>query len=217
MSLVNEALKKAHLEATRQRTEAAALVAPRPAPKLYVPEIRKPNTGYVLALIAAVFVVVLSGTVARVTSRPGTTVISRKPTPLPAPSIQSDASASQPVIPMAVELHATNEPTAEAAEDSPVPPFDDRRSAEAADSSTNPPALPPSDLVDGKVYIQSVSLSATSKFLLNGILWSDKPLAILNNITLGPGEELEGVTVLAIEPKRVKLRAQGREFFVRLP
>jgi len=32
-----------------------------------------------------------------------------------------------------------------------------------------------------------------------------------------PGDDLGNVTVVSIEPKRVKLRAQGTEFFIRLP
>ena len=85
---------------------------------------------------------------------------------------------------------------------------------EAVTTSFTPP---PSELVEGKVYIQSIDVPNTPRLTLNGILWSDKPLAILNNITVSPGEELNEVTVVTIEPKRVKLRARGKDFFIRLP
>jgi hypothetical protein len=77
---------------------------------------------------------------------------------------------------------------------------------------------PPAGLVDGKVYLQAIDLPDAPKVKLDGIMWSDKkPLALINGITAAPGDDLGEVKVVAIEPKRVKLAALGKEFFIRLP
>lgn len=222
MSLVNEALKKAHGEASRKRVEATNQTEPRPAPRLYAPEIRKPNTGFVIALIATVFTVVLSATVLRVTASSGTAAagVSRgRTTPPPAvvASIQPRVSLSMPHEPTPSEaglkIEKAPETSIQASTDL------GRVQLPSANHETVTQSFTPSagGIVEGKVYLQSLNLPNAPTLSLNGILWSDKPLAVLNNITVSPGEEISDVTVIAIEPKRVKLQAQGKEFFIRLP
>jgi hypothetical protein len=223
MSLVNEALKKAHAEANRQRAEATATLVGRPAAKLHSPQVRKPKSEFVIALVGALFVVVLSATVLRVTagstpSLAGAARLQTAYTPTIVARIQPRVSLTAPPAPTPVETEKKKETPPETPNQAPADPAKielpiSKQYETVAQSFTSPPP----EIQQGKVYIQSLDLPNVPKLQLNGILWSDKPLAILNNVTVAPGEDLNDVTVIAIEPKRVKLSAQGKEFFIRLP
>jgi hypothetical protein len=52
---------------------------------------------------------------------------------------------------------------------------------------------------------------------LNGIAFSDQPVALFDDKVLAPGESIAGYKVVAIEPKRVRLEGPGGVVFVELP
>jgi outer membrane biosynthesis protein TonB len=52
---------------------------------------------------------------------------------------------------------------------------------------------------------------------LNGIAFSDQPVALFDDKVLAPGESIAGYKVVAIEPKRVQLEGPGGVVFVELP
>lgn len=227
MSLVNEALKKARIEAAQRRTEElgrAPTIHGRPPVKLYSPEMRRPKPIYVIALTLAVFTAVFSGTVIKLTASS-----SNKFSPPPrrgevdktatVPAIQPRISIPIPPAPV-VEPAGQQEPVAAVL---PEPKPSAPPAAKVDSPASNPePApqtgtIPASPLVEGKVYLQAIDIAGAPKLKLDGILWSAKPLAVINGITAAPGDDLSDATVIAIEPKRVKLRVQGTEFFIRLP
>jgi hypothetical protein len=44
---------------------------------------------------------------------------------------------------------------------------------------------------------------------LNGIAFSEQPVALFGNKVVAPGESVAGFKVVAIEPRRVRLEGQG--------
>jgi len=231
MSLVNEALKKARIEASHRQAELQAALPQQPTVKLYVPEVSPPRTGFTIGLIAAVFIVVLSLTAVRVSMRSGRLPLflsgaeavndsaakATIPPPVSTPTPPADSSAVE----TPSQADPTPKPVAETTVVSSAAPEKPASQYETVVESFQKPSQPPppeTPLVDGKVYIQSIDMPGAPKVNLGGILWSDKnPLAMINGISVSVGDEIADVTVVAIEPKRVKLKAQGREFFIRLP
>ncbi len=50
---------------------------------------------------------------------------------------------------------------------------------------------------------------------LNGIVYSpDHPIAVLDGRVMGPGETVQGFTVVAIESGRVKLQGHGMTVYL---
>ncbi|MCC5828213.1 MAG: hypothetical protein JJU36_02085 [Phycisphaeraceae bacterium] len=103
------------------------------------------------------------------------------------------------------------------------PPAGENESAqsgsEAGDASAlvEPPA-PLRPLVPGRTYRQVLEVSDAPKLRLDGISWSLYARgAIINQTMVEPGSELEDVWVIAIEPMRVLLRHEGREFYLAMP
>jgi hypothetical protein len=53
---------------------------------------------------------------------------------------------------------------------------------------------------------------------MTGIAWSDAiKVALINGMTLEPGDAYESVTVVSVEPKRVQLESGGVKFYLRMP
>lgn len=235
MSLVNEALKRARTQAAVQQTGDAPLrqvVMP-----IHYSEPKK-SIGpavWIAALGCSLFVIVGASVLC-------VTYLTKVQTQANAPAATADPApvvASVSVVPPRVSLptpSASTEvvtPAVPAASPAPVQPKPVQPDPVPADPATatapvaaaigatpTQPTAPaaPIGLTEGKVYMQSIDFPDVPKVKLDGILWSDKnPVAIINGITSAPGEDLDGVTVVAIEPKRVKLGTQGKEFFIRLP
>jgi hypothetical protein len=83
-----------------------------------------------------------------------------------------------------------------------------------------PPAPEPvkPNLVAGREYVQSLDLADVPALRLGAIAWSDAmKVALINGATVEPGQQVAGVTVKEIEPKRVLLEHEGRTFYLRLP
>jgi hypothetical protein len=83
-----------------------------------------------------------------------------------------------------------------------------------------PPAPEPvkPNLVAGREYVQSLDLADVPALRLGAIAWSDAmKVALINGATVEPGQQVAGVTVKEIEPKRVLLEHEGRKFYLRLP
>ncbi|MBI1369704.1 MAG: hypothetical protein GC162_13745 [Planctomycetes bacterium] len=81
-----------------------------------------------------------------------------------------------------------------------------------------PQAAPSNGLIEGRDYAKSVEIPNGPLLKLGGIACSDSiQLALLNGMTLEPGDSVDGVKVLKIEPKRVQLEYAGTKFFLRMP
>jgi hypothetical protein len=233
MSLVNEALKRARTQAAMQQTGNAPLAhlsrpVAQPKPMVSLPSV------LVGAGIGCVLVGIVCGVLfyqarshaklAEAAAMSAPVVPPRVSLPAPPPPVA--VTVPSPAKPTIVATVTEPKPDTKAASVPPPAPGASalaettvaKSSPVAPAAAPNPPPAPPSGVVDGKVYLQTIDLPDAPKVKLDGIMWSDKnPLALINGITAAPGDDLGEVTVVAIEQKRVKLTAQGKEFFVRLP
>jgi hypothetical protein len=65
------------------------------------------------------------------------------------------------------------------------------------------------------VYTGEVPVPGGGAVKLNGIVFSAaQPVAVLDGRVMGPGESIEGFTIVAIESGRVKLQGYGATVFV---
>lgn len=81
------------------------------------------------------------------------------------------------------------------------------------------PAVPapviPGGLEEGKVYAGEVPVPGGGNLKLNGIAFSqDQPIVVLDGRVMGPGEVIQGFTVVEIQSDRVKLQGHGATVFV---
>ncbi|HEX7183839.1 MAG TPA: hypothetical protein VF756_18565 [Thermoanaerobaculia bacterium] len=75
------------------------------------------------------------------------------------------------------------------------------------------PQTPPSE---PKTYVREVPVSGGGSIRLNGIAYSEQPVALFSDKVVGVGESIGGYTVVAIEQKRVQLQGQGQTVYVTL-
>lgn len=237
MSLVNEALKRARAQAAIQH--AANAPHAQVAAPVHYSEPKRSVVPIALALCGGCVLVTMACAAIVYVGR-ARTEIAPVAASIPASSLaaQTPLSAVQPRVslpPPPAQTAAPEPPVAVPAPTDPVlsqasapaatpgmPPAQSPSGGATSATSTSavaaPPAPPVPALVEGKVYLQALDLPEGPKVKLDGILWSDKnPVALINGISAAPGDDLDGLTVVAIEPKRVKLAARGKEFFVRLP
>jgi hypothetical protein len=79
------------------------------------------------------------------------------------------------------------------------------------------PAAPVGPVVDlpqppppeTRFYVREVPVEGGAALRLNGIAFSEKPVALFGEKVLAPGESVGGFTVMEIEAKRVKLQGPG--------
>ena len=77
-----------------------------------------------------------------------------------------------------------------------------------------PPAVEPGQ---ERVYQQEMPLPGGGALRLNGIAFSEQPVALFGDKVVAPGESVAGYKVLAIELRRVRLQGQGGVVVVELP
>ena len=241
MSLINDALKRARLEAARQDRDRAAAAIPS-APS-HVPQRRslaRPVALLLVLLAAAVVVFALSRSGAPLVSLTpapplGTTLGDR---PEPVPSVddgpgptplekQTTAAAASPASPEPAggtppserRSSATAQPPALAATTT-GPTLDPGPRAVAPDAApppaTTPQVGPPPEL-DGGSFVRSVQIPGGVLLELQGIAWSDThPVALINGNAIAVGEGLAGFLVQYIDRDRVELRGGEASFELRL-
>jgi hypothetical protein len=243
MSLIDEALKRAGLEA---RTDQRLVVAPSPWPNAQVGAARRSRkalwTGLLAGLASGLLVAVVF---LALPPRPRTAI----PNPQPAadrvaavspPERASESAAPAPVVehrpvrtwpegaaeaPAAPEgltarqsrLPTPSGPAAEAsgeAKTRPAPIMPVVIPPPAAASPAPPAAAAP---VDGKEYSHSLDLPDGARIALSGIAYSEtRPVAVLNGRVMGPGEMVGGYTIARILPDRVEFNGRGVTFAVLL-
>lgn len=68
---------------------------------------------------------------------------------------------------------------------------------------------------EGKVYTGELPVPGGGSVKLNGIAFSqDQPVAVLDGRVMGPGEVIQGFTIVSIESGRVKLQGHGMTVFL---
>ena len=126
----------------------------------------------------------------------------RRPTPqqieITPPAVRRPPPETVPAAPVVAP--------APAAEERPAPPPAAPTSAAPAENS---------GLVEGQAYTGEVPVPGGGSLKLNGIVFSqDHPIAVLDGRVMGPGESVQGFTVVAIESGRVKLQGHGATVFL---
>ena len=104
----------------------------------------------------------------------------------------------------------------------PTPPFDTARARIAAprepgSSGAAADGKPARGLPDGKIYAGEVTLPDGPKIALEGIVFSEtNPVALINGKVLPPGGVVEEFTIVSIKPDRVELNGRGVTIVVTL-
>lgn len=240
MSLINEALRRARLEAARQ--EAARRGEAPPVLPAALPDRRRLPWG--LFALAVVIGIVLAATAVWLLGwnrqqapapREATTgTVAAKPQDAARPP-GSATTAAHPMQEARVASGNTASPTEGTTSverpSAPSRPAETRTASKPHEGAPRPESkavkrvtapeheasASASSLVDGYTYVGSIDLKG-HHVVLGGIAWSSShPTALLNDAAVGKGDEVAGVRVLAVEPDRVKLGAEGKTFFLRLP
>lgn len=126
------------------------------------------------------------------------------------PRIEVVEETPAPVRPAPAPAPVTEAPPA-AAPSAPAPPAAPREEPAA-------PAvqLPQAPQAEPKSYVREVPVAGGGSIRLNGIAYSEQPVALFSDKVVGVGESIGGYTVVAIEQKRVQLRGQGETVYVTL-
>jgi hypothetical protein len=152
---------------------------------------------------------------------PPSPVIEEEPAPPVAEPPARPTQEEEPVIADMREREIVLNPAAarpqsapEARESEPAAPV-----APAPAPAAPEPAAPASVLEAGqeRIYQQEMPLAGGGTLRLNGIAYSEQPVALFGDKVVGPGESVAGYKVVAIEPRRVRLEGQGGVVVVELP
>lgn len=267
MSLIDEALKRARQEASRQDAEARELRY-RQVP--VIPGLRRrPRRSWLLPVVIAACLTagVGIGLGLSLARKSGEDIQAALP---PAPSVSTTAPVSQPVVqeapppvieeaaPPVVEVEKEESPAPVAPKPAPAAPpapepvpreeprIADMRTREISLSPAAPrpqpedlpapepatpvpaPATPavaepsapaPTPTAPGEVrtYQQEMPLPGGGALRLNGIAFSERPVALFGDKVVAPGETVSGYKVISIEARRVRLEGAGGTVVVELP
>ncbi len=228
MSLIDEALKRARQEAAKQDA-AAREQRWRQVPVIPALRVRPRRSGRTLLVVIAACLVLGLGigigislipmqAPAEPPAAPPTVKVAQAPPSAvePAPVSAPPAEVAEaPEEPAPAEVPAEPEQTAAVpppAVESPPPP---------APSPAPPPPAPAAAPVTPEAavltYQQEIPLAAGGTLRLNGIAFSDQPVALFGDKVVAAGETIAGYKVVAIELRRVRLAGAGGELVIELP
>jgi hypothetical protein len=216
MSLIDEALKRAELEAARRDGLRAGAYPWVPE---HMPRKRR-GRGLIAAIVLSLAAVAIGWLL---WPRSGTPVIQNphskiQNSPGPSPKLETVEVPPPPVgLPSRVPAGEKSAANANVGTESkrPTPAFDTARAriaparepgsgSAAADSKTA------RGLADGKTYAGEVTLPDGPKIALEGIVFSEtNPVALINGKVLPPGGVVEEFTIVSIKPDRVELNGRG--------
>ena len=128
----------------------------------------------------------------------------------PPPAAPRPAPEPVPATPP-VKTAPAPQPVAEAPAPAPTP-----APVQASPAPAAPPqSAPEGGLVEGNTYTGDLPVPGGGSVKLNGIVYSpDHPIAVLDGRVMGPGENVQGFTVVAIESGRVKLQGHGATVYL---
>ena len=214
MSLIDEALKRAELEAARRdglRGGAYPWV-PEHAPKR--------RRRWAVALAVVVCAVLVAGGAMWLQKRPApvqgpTSKVQNSP---PSQELQTVEVAPPPrAQPSRITVEGSKAAISKAIEvlerPAPKPP------ANAAHARTQPNAepRPAAAAAEAKTYVGEATVPDGAKIELGGIVFSEtNPVALINGKVLGVGAVVEEFTIVSIQPDRVELRGRGVTMFLAL-
>jgi hypothetical protein len=222
MSLIDEALKRAELEAARRDGLRSGAYP-------WVPE-HLPRRRRGRGVIAAIALMAAIG-IGWFFWRRGEAPVVQNPkseiqnSPSPVPKLETVEVPPPPVaLPSRVLSRDRDAANANVGNEvkRPTPPFDTARAriAPARDPGSGSAATdgkPARGLSDGKTYAGEVTLPDGPKIALEGIVFSEtNPVALINGKVLPPGGVIEEFTIVSIKPDRVELNGHGVTIVVTL-
>lgn len=187
-----------------QETQVAQAPAPPPVEPTVTPQVAPAEPTPVVTEVAPPVSTPPPVTPTPVPEQSPQPVETRPVPPVEQPVVRPEPQAAVPPAP-APEERPVPEP-------SPAPPpiqIQPTRPAAPA-----PPANP-GELEEGKVYKGEVPIPGGGSLKLNGIAFSqEQPIVVLDGRVMGPGEVIQGFTVVEIQSDRVKLQGHGATVFV---
>jgi len=222
MSLIDEALKRAELEAARRDGLRSGAYP-------WVPE-HMPRRRRGRGLIAAAFILLAAIGLGWFLWRRGETPVIQNPkstiqnSPSPVERLETVEVPPPPVgIPQRALARDKSSANAVGTESKrPTPAFDTARARvappkEPGSGSAAAESKPARGLSDGRTYAGEVTLPEGPKIALEGIVFSEtNPVALINGKVLPPGGVVEEFTIVSIKPDRVELNGRGVTIVVTL-
>jgi hypothetical protein len=150
-------------------------------------------------------------------------VVEEKPAPPPAPEPAAPparpAPAEEPAIAdmrqREIELRPAREP--EPTAPAPAPVAQAPAPVPSPETTAPAPAAPAAATGQVRTYQQEMPLAGGGTLRLNGIAYSEQPVALFGDKVVAPGESVAGYKVVAIEAKRVRLEGQGGVVVLEMP
>jgi hypothetical protein len=144
------------------------------------------------------------------------------PTPTPAPPVAPTPRPQATPAPVRTAPPVAETPTVRVEPSpAPAPPVETPRPAApvvsipAIPTPVPAPASNAEALEDGKSYVSEVPVPGGGVVRLNGIAYSpEHPIAVIDGRVMGPGETVQGFTVLEIQASHVKLQGHGATVYV---
>jgi hypothetical protein len=223
MSLIDEALKRAELEAARRdglRSGAYPWV-PEHMPR------RRSSRGVIAAIVLFLAAIGVGWFLwprgaAPAVQNPKSTIQNPSPS---VPKLET-VEVPPPPVGMPSRVLPRNRIAANAnvgpETKRPTPPFDTARARiappkEPGSGSAAAESKPVRGLSDGRTYAGEVTLPDGPKIALEGIVFSEtSPVALINGKVLPPGGVVEEFTIVSIKSDRVELNGRGVTIFVTL-
>lgn len=223
MSLIDEALKRAELEAARRdglRSGAYPWV-PEHMPR------KRRGWGWIAVVVLSLAAIAAGWLF---WPRGETRIIQNPKSKIQNPPVVSPKLETVEVPPPPVGLPSRVLPRDRVAANAnvepetkrPTPPFDTARARiappkEPGSGSAAAEGKPVRGLSDGKTYAGELTLPDGPKIALEGIVFSEtNPVALINGKVLPPGGVVEEFTIVSIKPDRVELNGRGVTIFVTL-
>ena len=218
MSLIDEALKRAELEAARRDGLRGGTYP-------WVPEDMPERRRRRVAAVVLVCLAVAAGAAMWVSRRPapvqGHPTVVRTPMPkiqIGSPKEMETVEVAPPPVGKPSRVLAATQETSDSKKnvDKPKPPAAPP-AGEPRPVNVAPEGKATHGLADGRTYLGEVTLPGGPKIELGGIVFSESnPVALINGRVLGPGAVVEEFTIISILPDRVGLKGRGVTIFLAL-
>ena len=219
MSLIDEALKRAELEAARRdglRSGAYPWV-PEHMPR------RRRGWGVIAAIVLVLATIGIGWFLWRrgvAPAGPDAKSTVQNPSP-PVPKLET-VEVPPPPVGLPSRALARDRENARPETKRPTPPFDTARARtappkEQGSASAGAENKPARGLSDGRTYSGEVALPDGQKIVLEGIVFSEtNPVALINGKVLPPGGVVEEFTIVSIKQDRVEFKGRGVTIVVTL-
>lgn len=243
MSLISDALKKARQEAARQDSLRQGLpyaVGSTEAPRSRssAPLLAGLAVGLLLAAgLAGLFYLMKPEPETRIAETSPPAEVREEPVAAVPSAPPVAPQISEPAVPEAAPPAPIPAPVPEVRTPEPVPPPQVQPAPQPQPQPETPPAppvvaAPPAPPVqeaapsapapapapqESRSYVGEVPVPGGGVLRLNGIAFStESPVAVLDGKVVGPGEVVQGFTVVEIRQNQVKLEGHGETVFVSL-